>query len=99
MKNKSPPQAPKHFEKNKARRRDNDEQISNAKPEAATEPAAGAEKSPPRRPEAFLGRFWAPPRNLGEPRLKKNTPTPGNCSRIWAGNQIFPPVTSFLFDP
>ena len=29
----------------------------------------------------------------------KKQPAPGNCSRIWAGNRIFPPVTSFLFDP
>ena len=28
-----------------------------------------------------------------------HTPAPKFCSRIWAGNLISPPVTSFLFDP
>ena len=52
----------------------------------------------PRRPRGDLG---DPPPNLGEPRLKKNsthTRPHKFCSRIRAGNSIFPPVTSNLFD-
>ena len=72
----------------RARRRDNDEQISNSKSEAAT--------CAPICPGALLGRFWPPPRkSRGAPAEKNSSPT--FCSRMWAGNQIFPPVTSFLF--
>ena len=73
--------------------------MAGGSPQAGCElggPSAG--KSPPRRPEAPQGRSRGPPRKSRGAPKKNSTRAPGNCSRIWAGNQIFPPVTSFLFD-
>ena len=89
LKKQSPPQAPTNFEK--------------------TKPAAGAGKF--KKTGLMLAQilyylksasgvltaagvfFWK-----NTPGLKKK-PAPGFCSRIRAGNSIFPPVTSNLFDP
>ena len=54
------------MKKTRARRRDNDEQISNAKPEAA--------KCAPRRPEAPQGRSRGPPRKSRGAPAEKNGP-------------------------
>ena len=92
MKKREPAAGAENFsKKTRARRRDNDEQISNAKPEAA--------KCAPRRPEAFLGRLRGPHRSFGEPRKKiARARAHKICSRIRAGNAVGPPTTSKLYD-
>ena len=60
-------------------------------------PPAG--KSPPRRAEAPQGRSRGPPpKSRGAPN-RTSSRACKICSRIRAGNSIFPPVTSNLFDP